>query len=316
MIVIRTLEELSRQFPNPVLTIGNFDGVHLGHRALFSLVKKRAAALDGTSMVLTFEPHPLRVIRNEQGPPLITLNEQKLDLIAQEGIDVIVCLNFSMKLARTEPEDFIRSILMDRIGIRELVIGYDYTFGYKGRGNRDLLIRMGSECGYKVHTVGAQAAMDGKTVSSTRIRELVMAGNVEKAPVLLGRYYRIMGRVIRGKDRGGKLLGYPTANLRLVDELVPQRGVYAVIVHHQGRSFQGVANIGFNPTFGDTALSVEVHCFDFSNNIYDEEIKVDFVARVRDEKKFSGPDELTSQIKKDCVIARDLLAGAAVAPEG
>ncbi|MFH1137333.1 MAG: bifunctional riboflavin kinase/FAD synthetase [Pseudomonadota bacterium] len=307
MPVIRSLDHLKRQYPNPVLTIGNFDGVHLGHRALFNLVKSRAADLNGVSMVMTFEPHPLRVLTQEPGPPLITLYDQKIDLILENGIDVVVCLEFTPEFARIEPEDFVRHILVERIGVKELVIGYDYTFGRKARGNRDLLVKLGREYGYKVHTVGAQPAGDGQIVSSTRIRELVRSGAVEQAPAMLGRFYRLAGKVVRGRNRGGRLLGFPTANLALVDELVPQNGVYAVKVHLDGSVYNGVANIGHNPTFGDVGLSVEVHCFDFTSDIYDRDIKVDFVARIRDEKKFNGPDELASQIGLDCRRAREVL---------
>lgn len=310
MTIIRDLNELNRQFPNPVLTIGNFDGVHLGHRALFELVKRRAQEINGTSIVLTFEPHPLRVLTNKKTPPLITLIDQKLELIQSTGIDVVICLEFNMELASVEPEDFVTNILVENIGLKEIVIGYDYTFGRKARGNRDMLINMGNDYGFKVHTVSAQPSPDGRITSSTLIREMITAGNVEQAPSLLGRYYRIAGRVVKGRDRGGKLLGFPTANLLLVDELIPKLGVYAVRVALNDRKYEGVANIGYNPTFGDVGLSVEVHCFDFNDDIYDQFIKVDFIARVRDEKKFSGPEELSNQINKDCLLARELLAEA------
>ncbi|MEW5726077.1 MAG: bifunctional riboflavin kinase/FAD synthetase [Thermodesulfobacteriota bacterium] len=308
MTVIRDLGSLNQQFPNPILTIGNFDGVHLGHKALFDLVRERAAALEGTSMVLTFEPHPLRVLTGRKDPPLITLYDQRIELIQAAGIEVVVCLEFTLALAKIEPEDFVLEFLVGRIGVKELVIGYDYTFGHRARGNRDLLLRLGAAHGFQVHTVSAQPGQDGQIISSTRIRELVESGQVDKAPTLLGRYYRLAGRVIRGRDRGGRLLGFPTANLRLVDELIPKIGVYAVKVHHRGRTLDGVANIGHNPTFGDVGLSVEVHCFNFSENIYDQDIKVDFIARVRDERKFSGPEELAAQIARDCDWARKILA--------
>ena len=307
MFLIRQLDELERQFPNPVLTIGNFDGVHLGHRVLFDMVKKRAADIDGTSMVMTFEPHPLRVLTNKKNPPLITLYDQKIELIEKAGIDVIICLEFTRALAALEPEEFVKDILVERIGVRELVIGYDYTFGHKARGKRELLIEMGRDYGFEVHTVSAQPGYNGVITSSTRIRHLVTSGEVDQAPELLGRYYRITGKVVRGQNRGGRLLGFPTANLNLVDELIPKVGVYAVRVTHRDRTYSGVANIGYNPTFGNMALSVEVHCFDFKEDIYDETIKVDFVARVRDEKKFSSPKDLAAQINRDCLLARDIL---------
>jgi len=307
MPVIRSLNHLNRQYPHPVLTIGNFDGVHLGHQALFKRVKNLAAEAKGTSMVLTFEPHPVRVLTNQNGPPLITLYDQKIELIQNQGIDVIICLDFTPEFARIEPEDFVRDILVDRIGVKDIVIGYDYRFGRQGRGNRDLLIEMGRRFGFQIHTLGPQPTADGQVISSSLIRELVMAGQVEKAPQLLGRHYRLAGRVVRGRDRGGKLLGFPTANMQLVDELVPKSGVYAVRVRHEDKVFDGVANIGFNPTFGDVGLSVEVHCFDFNLDIYDQKIQIDLIARLRNEKKFTGPEELADQIAQDCQLARKFL---------
>lgn len=308
MPVIRAIDDFNQQYPYPVLTVGNFDGVHLGHRALFNMVKERAAKAGGTSMVLTFEPHPIRVLTEQKGPPLITLYNQKMELIEALGIDVVICLDFTPDFAQVEPEDFVRDLLVQRIGVKEIVIGYDYRFGRKGRGNRDLLIAMGKELGFSVHTLGPEPGPDGGIISSTRIRELVMAGDVEKAPSLLGRKYRIAGRVIRGRDRGGRLLGFPTANLRLVDELIPKIGVYAVRVVLDDQTYDGVANIGRNPTFGDVALSVEVHCFDMKADLYGRTIKVDFIKRIRDEKKFSGPEELASQIAADCKLARRILS--------
>ncbi|MBW2062969.1 MAG: bifunctional riboflavin kinase/FAD synthetase [Deltaproteobacteria bacterium] len=306
MPIIRNLEKL-RKSPHPVLTLGNFDGVHLGHQALFERVKQRAAATRGTSMVLTFEPHPMRVINKNNRLPLITLYEQKMELIEAQGMDAIICLDFTPELAQVEAEDFVRQILVKGIGVKLIIIGYDFRFGRKGRGNRDLLIKMGQEHGFSVETIGPQYSADQQIISSTRIREIITSGNVEKAPALLGRRYRIAGQVIRGRDRGGRLLGFPTANLRLIDELIPKTGVYAVKVIHADGLYDGVTNIGYNPTFGDVGFSVEVHCFDFDSDIYDQTIKIDFQARIRDEKKFSGPEELKDQITKDCQMAREIL---------
>ncbi|MBW1710597.1 MAG: bifunctional riboflavin kinase/FAD synthetase [Deltaproteobacteria bacterium] len=307
MPIIRKLEDLNSNYPNPVITLGNFDGVHLGHQALFDLVKKRAAEIGGTSMVLTFEPHPIRVINKNKLLPLITLNEQKMELIESSGIDVIICLDFTPETARIEAEDFVRRFLVESIGVKLIIIGYDFRFGFQGRGNRDLLIEMGRQYGFSVETFGAQYNSNQQIISSTLVRELITAGEVEKAPALLGRHYRVTGQVVRGRDRGGKMLGFPTANLKVIDELIPKTGVYAVKVIHNDACYNGVANIGFNPTFGDVGLSVEVHCFDFDSDIYDQTLKVDFQARIRDEKKFSGPGELKEQIEKDCRLARGIL---------
>lgn len=307
MAIIRGLENLKEKYPHPVITLGNFDGVHLGHRALFDKVKAKAAKAGGTSMIITFEPHPIRALKKSKELTLITLIDQKMELIEAEGIDVTLCLDFTPELARIEPEDFVRDILVKKIGVKEVVIGYDFRFGREGKGNRELLIQMGEECGFTVDSVGPQHDSDDAIISSTRVRELIKAGDVETAPKLLGRNYQITGQVIRGQNRGGRLLGFPTANLKLVDELIPKIGVYAVRVIHEGKMYNGVANIGFNPTFGDVGLSVEVHCFQFDSDIYDDMIKVDFVAGIRDEMKFAGVDELKSQITKDCEVAMEIL---------
>lgn len=307
MKIITDISQIRERPPFPVITIGNFDGVHLGHQALFNAVKKKAAANGGTSMVMTFEPHPLRVLDKDRNLPLITLYDQKMELINAQGIDMIICLPFDRKLAGMEPEDFVRGILVEGLGVKAIVIGYDYRFGRQGRGDRKLLMELGERYGFEVITLGPQENPELGVISSTRIRGYVSEGRVDEAPKLLGRPYTISGTVVRGKDRGGKLLGYPTANLRLLDELVPKRGVYAVRVRHAGETYSGVANIGFNPTFSDVGLSVEVHCFDFKSDIYDQMIRVEFVNRIREEKRFASVEELKDQIKKDCVLARELL---------
>ena len=315
MTVIKGLEKLHSKYPYPVITLGNFDGVHLGHQALFSLVKEKAEKAGGTSMVLTFEPHPLRVLSKDRKISLLTPFDHKLELIEKSGIDLIICLDFTPELARIEPDAFVRDILVDRLGVKEIVIGYDFRFGHKGLGNRALLIKLGREHNFLVETVRAMSDADDLVISSTRTRELILSGQVDQMPAILGRYYGIRGKVIRGHDRGRKLLGYPTANLELVDEVVPKVGVYAVKVALDKLTYDGVANIGFNPTFGDGGLSVEVHFFDFDQEIYGQTLRIDFVAGIRGEKKFSGPEELKKQIKKDCEVAREILASSKDYPE-
>jgi riboflavin kinase/FMN adenylyltransferase len=308
MTVIKGLENLTAKHPYPVITLGNFDGVHLGHQALFNLVQEKAKQAGGTSMVLTFEPHPLRILSKGREVSLITPFEQKIELIENSGIDLIICLDFTPELARIEPVAFVRDILVDLLGVKEIVIGYDFRFGHKGLGNRDLLIEMGREHGFAVETVGPMSDADDMVISSTRTRELIQSGQVDRMPAMLGRYYGVVGKVIRGHNRGGRLLGFPTANLELVDGIVPKIGVYAVRVLMDNQAYDGVANVGYNPTFGDAALSIEVHFFDFDQEIYGRTLKVDFVAGIRGEKKFSGPEELTAQIKNDCEVARQILS--------
>ena len=298
MNVINDLKDLQGPLRNPVLTIGNFDGVHKGHLALFDKVKARARAMDGQSAVMTFEPHPIKFLKPGNGPPLITPIGQKLQLISNAGIDIIFCMPFTRQFASISAQEFVRDVLAHRIGVRELIVGYDYTFGHKRQGNITLLRQMGAELGFKVHLV-EPIRINQKMVSSTSVRELVQNGDLSEAKELLGRDYQIAGTVITGRDRGGKLLGYPTANLKLIDELIPKGGVYAVTVMVNDTTYDGVTNIGYNPTFDDDTLSIETHLLDFSGDLVGKTIKVNFLQRLRDEKRFHSIHELSDQIARD-----------------
>lgn len=305
MNIIYDLKELKTPLNNPVLTIGNFDGVHKGHLVLFEKVKDRAKAIGGQSAVMTFEPHPIKVMRPGNGPLLITPTKQKLDLISHAGIDLILCIPFTPQFASISAEDFVQDILVDMLGIKEIVVGYDYTFGYRRLGNIRLLQEMGDKLGFQVHVVDP-VRLDDTLVSSTSIRKFVQEGKLSEAKKLLGRDYQIRGTVVKGKNRGGRLLGFPTANLRLIDELIPKGGVYAVTVMVNDKTYYGVTNIGYNPTFGDDALSVETHLLDFSEDILDKTIKVNFIQRLRDEKTYRNAKELADQIAQDILKAKEL----------
>ena len=307
--IIHNLAELHAPLKNPVLTIGNFDGVHRGHLALFERVKIRAKAIGGLSAVMTFQPHPLKIMKPEKAPRLITPTAQKLTLISQSGIDTIFCLPFDRTFAAISAEDFVRNILVQKIGVKELVVGYDYTFGHNRTGNSELLHRMGKELGFQVHEVHP-VLMGKRVVSSTSIRELVKAGELAEAKKLLGRDYQISGTVIRGKNRGGRLLGFPTANLEVVDELTPREGVYAVTVLINGQRYNGVTNIGHNPTFGQGPLSIETHILDYSGDLLGQTIRVNFLHRLRAEKTYKSIEELAHQIDLDVKLAREILASA------
>lgn len=307
MEIIRDFEEVKQPLNNPVLTIGNFDGVHKGHLELFRKTRERARAIKGQSAVMTFEPHPVRVMKPGNGPPLITPTQQKLELIGQAGIDVIFCLPFTREFASVSAQDFVEKILLDRIGIREIVVGYDYTFGYERRGDIRLLREMGAKLGFTVHVV-PPVYIDDRLVSSTSVRKLVQEGRLSEAETFLGRHYQICGTVIRGAGRGGKLLGFPTANLRVVDELIPKTGVYAVTVLLDDKTYDGVTNIGYNPTFGGTeSLSVETHLLSFSGDLLGKTIKINFIQRLRDERSFESAEDLADQIARDTHEAREVL---------
>jgi len=303
MDIIRDLESLEKPLKNPILTIGNFDGVHKGHLNLFNKAIERALVIDGVSAVMTFDPHPVKVMKPGNGPPLITPIEQKLRLIKEAGIEVIFCLPFTTEFANQEAQEFVKMILVEKIGIKELVVGYDYTFGHNRQGDTNLLQEMGEELGFRVHVV-KPVYIENTLVSSTSIRRYVQEGNLAKAKMLLGRNYQVSGTVIKGQNRGGRLLGFPTANLQIVDELIPKGGVYAVTVTLNGETYFGVSNIGYNPTFGNNALSIETHLLDFSGDLLGRIIKINFIMRLRDEKKFSGVEELIAQINLDIKQAK------------
>jgi len=310
MRVFDHLDQITEPFSNAAVTIGNFDGVHVGHQALFSRVIEKARAMNGVAAAMTFDPHPLRVLREGNRPPLITLHEQKVELIEACGLDVLICLPFTREFSAIGARDFVERVLVRHLGVKALVVGPDYSFGRGREGNVDSLSRMAEEMGFELVVLPWVEVSDqrGERISSTRIRELVADGRVGEARQLLGRNYQVRGLVERGRDRGGKLLGFPTANLKLMDELCPKAGVYAVTVGIGDKLLQGVANIGISPTFGENQFTVEVHVLDFSGDLYGQKIKVNFVKRLRDERKFSGLDALTAQIHKDVDLARAILA--------
>ncbi|OGP61559.1 MAG: riboflavin biosynthesis protein RibF [Deltaproteobacteria bacterium RBG_13_49_15] len=309
MRVIDTLEEIQNQFPGAVVTIGNFDGVHIGHQSLFHEVIAKAESIRGTAIAITFNPHPARVIKENSHPPLITIHEQKVELIGRSGMDVLITIPFTREFALITAQSFIRDLLVGIIGMKAVVVGRDYTFGRDREGNIELMKALSRSLGFEVIVSGWVMIHNNSSerISSTRIRELVMEGDVGEARKLLGRYYQIRGTVISGRNRGGRLLGFPTANIKLQDELCPKSGVYAVMVESRERCYKGVANIGYSPTFDDHLFTIEVHMIDFSDNIYGEAIKVSFVKRIREEIRFSGINELADQIRRDITEAKILL---------
>ena len=310
MKIIDHLDKISEPFRNAVITIGNFDGVHIGHQALFHEVIETAESIGGTSIAMTFEPHPIRVLKQNGHPPLITLYEQKAELIGRTQIDVLICIPFTQAFAALPAEAFVRDLLVGQIGMKAIVVGEDYSFGKNREGNIDILKAYAPRYGFEVIVADWIRMSRGFTdrISSTKIRQLVTQGLMEQAEKMLGRYYQIRGRVVTGRDRGGKLLGIPTANINLHDELCPKTGIYAVTGECRGKPFKGVANIGYSPTFENHEFTVEVHIFDFDDDIYGEKILVNFIKRIRDEIKFSNITELIDQIKKDIAAAREILS--------
>ena len=295
-----------------VVTTGTFDGVHRGHQAIVGYLVDRARQSGGVPTVVTFDPHPREVILGHSIPLLTTLDE-RADALEALGVERFVVVPFSRDLSLLEPEDYVADVLAARIGMREIVIGYDHRFGRKARGDQALLERLGAEIGFSVDVIPEQ--IDGDvTVSSTEIRRLLTTGDARRAAALLGRPYRLSGTVVRG-DQRGRTIGYPTANVRPSDarKLIPGVGVYAVrAALDEGTALDGMMNVGHRPTFEtDGRATVEVHLFDWSGDLYGRPLAVDVVARLRDERRFDGVDALVAQLDRDAADARRLLDGAA-----
>lgn len=310
MKLIESITDIKEPFANTVITIGNFDGVHIGHQSLFHMVMEKADAIGGTSMAMTFEPHPIRVLKPNSHPPLITLHEQKVELIAKTGIDVLICIPFEKSFAALTADEFVNDLLLKTIGVKAIAVGQDYTFGRNREGDVAALQKMAADGGFEVLVTDWIQTQNGhrERISSTNIRKVVHAGDMQTAKRMLGRYYQIRGRVGQGRNRGGKLLGFPTANITLQDELCPKSGIYAVTIEHNNLTLPGVANIGYSPTFDDHIFTVEVHILDFDEDIYNQKIKVNFVKRLREERKFDSIEALSAQIGKDVIAGRAILA--------
>ena len=310
MKIIRDLNDIRDSFPSPVVTIGNFDGVHLGHREIFRRVVFMARQLGGISVVFTFVPHPRKVLDPAKAPRQINTYAEKERLIEASCIDVLICAPFSREMATWSARMFVEEILVRRIGVRHLIVGYDYAFGKGREGDVDFLRKAGEEHGFAVEVL-SPVSQEGEVYSSTRAREMILEGRVEEVVGILGRHFNLEGEVVHGAKRG-KGLGFPTANLATDKEILPKPGVYAVKVRRGGRFLDGVVNIGFNPTFHQERLSVEVHLLDFSEDIYGESLRIYFIARLREEKRFSEVGDLIRAIGNDIVDARKLLGEADV----
>lgn len=288
-----------------MITLGNFDGVHLGHQTILRKAIDRAREINGTSMAFTFEPHPLKVLAPERSPRLLNTFHGKMGFFAASGLDVVICADFTRAFAEQNPEDFARKVLHEKLGVVEVYVGYDYAFGKERGGSIEFLKKMGAAYGFQVGVIPA-VQIDGIVVSSSAIRDLIAGGQVEIAAKLLGRPYSIEGEVVHGVGRGQQL-GFPTANIRSANELLPALGVYAVCAVVEGRSLKGVAAIGVRPTFDSGPVSVEVYLFDFLGDIYGKQVEVSFVKRLRGEVKFNNAEALIKQIRDDVLHAGEAL---------
>jgi len=310
MITYRSLDDIPGKFTNAVVTIGNFDGVHLGHREIFRRVRQAAAELAGESAVITFVPHPLKLLPSRKHLRLITPYAEKEELIAASGIDYLIVIPFTVEFAAINATDFVSRVLVGRVGMKKLIIGYDYAFGRNREGNVALLKRLGGELEFVVEVL--EPIGSGEEVySSTRIREMVGSGDVKGVVSLLGRHFSLTGTVVHGHHRG-KGLGFPTANLATDNELIPKSGVYAVKVRIDDRIYDGACNIGSNPTFGDGAISIEVYIFDYAGELYGRSVRVYFIERIRGERKFPDAAALQKAIQSDVERCRETLRDVSV----
>lgn len=289
-----------------VVALGTFDGVHVGHQSIIGRAIALAKAHKLTSVVYTFSNHPLAVVAPEMVPMQIGDNISKADIMSELGVQVLVNVPFTEKLCRQAPEDFLLD-LQQSLNPRYVVTGPNFSFGAKAKGNPRMLVRVGEDYGFQAE-IGQAVQLDGKMVSSTRIRGLIESGNLEKTNEYLGRFFSFGGRVVHGDHRGRKL-GFPTANLAIGDRraMLPN-GAYAVKVLLNGRIYKGIANIGDNPTFEGCNRRLEVNILDFAKNIYDCPLTVQFVAKLREQKKFSGVEALVKQLHADEEKARRILA--------
>ncbi len=286
-----------KRIESPVVTLGNFDGIHLGHRSILKRLSTRARALSCSSVVYTFEPHPMKVVAPSKSPPLILDTEDKLSLIKGFGIDFLVLARFTERFASKHPREFVEEVLVKGLGAREVLVGRDFSFGKGRSGTVEYLKSLGRELGFRV-SVAAPVKRGGAVVSSSRIRALVLDGELARAGALLGRPYSIKGRVEKG-DNLGRRIGFPTANLDVQSELTPGNGVYAARVKLGQRTLDALVNIGTAPTFARGVRCVEVHLLGFKGDIYGRPMEVAFFARLRDEMRFTTMEALACQIRKD-----------------
>ncbi|MGB0909249.1 MAG: bifunctional riboflavin kinase/FAD synthetase [Nitrospirales bacterium] len=305
MKVIRNLPT-STPAPHPVLTIGNFDGQHVGHQALLAAVVEMANRHQGTPMVLTFDPHPSKILAPGKPLQFLTPKEEKMEFFEKLGVAELVILEFSLQLASLTPEEFTSKVLRDGVGVRELLIGENFVFGKGRSGDVQDLISLGSQANFRVHPM-APVEIDGDIVSSTRIRKLLQAGQVKAATQCLGRPYRLTEHVIQGEKRGAQL-GWPTANLRIAPHrVIPADGIYATMAYVQGEWLPSVSYIGNRPTFIEGERLLEVHLFDQDRSLYGERIQVSFIDFIRGDKQFSDAKNLLDQIEHDASEARGIL---------
>jgi riboflavin kinase / FMN adenylyltransferase len=304
MQIVRHLDDPGLSLSASVVTLGNFDGIHLGHQALIGGAVTEAKKLTIPSVVLTFEPHPLKVLAPERAPQMLLAHKDKIHLLQALDVDVVVIQSFDLSFARLSADEFVRGILVNRLKAKKIWVGRDLRFGQGRKGSVADLERWGSEMGFSVATVDA-IMVNGERVSSSRIRQLVTDGQVDAVKPMLGRYHFVSGRVVAGHRRGREL-GFPTANISTRTEVLPLDGIYATLFHLGARCLLSVSSVGVNPTFGDGPRTVESYILNFTDDIYGEAVQLSFVRRIRSEMKFASVDALVTQIRQDVSRAEEI----------
>ncbi|NLW90848.1 MAG: bifunctional riboflavin kinase/FAD synthetase [Syntrophomonadaceae bacterium] len=299
MQVIREVENYIADGRSLYLALGNFDGVHLGHQKLIRELVAQAHSEGGLAGAFIFEPHPSRVLAPERAPNLLVTAERKAELLRESGLDILIYNSFTAEMARTSPRQFVENFLVDKLAVRQVYVGFNYTFGHKGAGTPEILEELGNEYGFGVRII-PPVEVDGELVSSSLIRSYLEEGRIDSAGKLLGYYPMIEGIVVQGEQRG-KTIGFPTANLAVPADLsIPNRGVYSARAEVAGKIYKSAINIGNKPTFhADYPICVEAHLIDFEGDLYGKQLRIFFRRKIRDEKKFAGIEELMTQISLD-----------------
>ena len=295
---------------HPVIALGNFDGLHRGHLKIIERVKRGAAEHGGTPMAMTFDPHPPRIVRPDKAPPLLMTKEQRLEALHKAGVQCVAVVRFNKELSQWDADTFVRRVLVEWLRVSEVWVGANFLFGHERTGTFNVLRGLGQSYGFRADKIDPVRYKDF-VVSSTRIRRLVSEARMDEAAALLGRAYYVDGTIVEGRKRGREL-GFPTANLETRNELVPPNGVYATIMTIDGVVHGGVTNIGLRPTFGETTPTIETHVLDYSGNLYGHTVRLAFVQRLRDERRFEDVDALRAQIDADKRRAERLFTRLAV----
>lgn len=312
MEIIREINNYTAKNKPVFLALGNFDGVHLGHQKLLKQVVIEAEKVNGLATALIFDPHPSKIINPDKSPKIITNLDRQAELLNKIGLNLLIYNSFNKEISKWQPEEFVQKFIISKLKAKHIFVGFNYSFGYKGQGDPELLVKLGEKHGFKVSVI-SPVEVKGKVVSSTLIREMIENGDIKSAHELLGYHPMIEGTVIPGEQRGSKI-GFPTANLKIeTDMLVPGKGVYAAKAYYNDKYYNCVVNIGTKPTFHqDHPIAVEAHIMDFDEEIYGEPLRLFFLDKVRDEKKFASIEDLIKQIGQDRDIAYKIASAIVV----